>query len=92
MAGWVDRIMGRTPTSANQAKERLKLVLINDRTDLSPQALEGLKNEIMQVISRYIDIDPATVSISMTQEGREQRLVADFPIKQTKGSTRRRLG
>ena len=79
MAGWVDRIMGRTPTSANQAKERLKLVLINDRTDLSPQALEGLKNEIMQVISRYIDIDPATVSISMTQEGREQRLVADFP-------------
>jgi cell division topological specificity factor MinE len=91
MAGWVDRIMGRTPTSANQAKERLKLVLINDRTDLSPQALESLKNEIMQVISRYIDIDPATVSISMTQEGREQRLVADIPIKQTKGTARRRL-
>jgi cell division topological specificity factor len=91
MAGWVDRIMGRTPTSANQAKERLKLVLINDRTDLSPQALESLKNEIMQVISRYIDIDPATVSISMTQEGREQRLVADIPIKQTKGTARRKL-
>jgi len=91
MAGWVDRIMGRSPTSANQAKERLKLVLINDRTDLSPQALESLKNEIMQVISRYIEIDPATVSISMTQEGREQRLVADIPIKQSKGSTRRRL-
>jgi cell division topological specificity factor len=92
MAGWFDRIMGRSPTSANQAKERLKLVLINDRTDLSPQALESLKNEIMQVISRYIEIDPTTVSISMTQEGREQRLVADIPIKQTKGSARRRLG
>jgi cell division topological specificity factor len=91
MAGWFDRIMGRSPTSANQAKERLKLVLINDRTDLSPQALESLKNEIMQVISRYIEIDPTTVSISMTQEGREQRLVADIPIKQTKGSVRRRL-
>ncbi|MDR3577052.1 MAG: cell division topological specificity factor MinE [Anaerolineaceae bacterium] len=92
MAGWVDRIMGRTPNSANQAKERLKLVLINDRTDLSPQALESLKNEIMQVISRYIDIDPTTVSISMTQEGREQRLVADIPIKQSKGSVRKRVG
>lgn len=92
MAGWVDRMLGRTPTSANQAKERLKLVLINDRTDLSPQALESLKNEIMQVISRYIDIDPTTVSISMTQEGREQRLVADIPIKQAKGSVRRRTG
>ena len=91
MAEWLDRIMGRTPNSASQAKERLKLVLINDRTDLSPQALESLKNEIMQVISRYIDIDPATVSISMTQEGREQRLVADIPIKQTKGTARRRL-
>jgi cell division topological specificity factor len=56
-------------------------VLINDRTDLSPAELETLKNELLEVISRYIEIDPPPVSITMAQEGREQRLLADIPLK-----------
>lgn len=83
MAGWLDRLGSRNSNSATEAKERLKLVLINDRTDLSPEALESLKNELIEVISRYIEIDPDTIQIQMTQEGREQRLVADIPIKST---------
>ena len=81
MAGWLERMTGRKPASANQAKERLKLVLINDRTDLTTQSLESMKNEILAVISRYIEIDSHSVKIAMTQDGREQRLVADIPIK-----------
>lgn len=81
MAGWVERLTGRKTKSADEAKERLKLVLINDRTDLSPESLEKMKNEILTVISHYVEIDPALVRISMTQDGREQRLVADIPIK-----------
>ena len=81
MTNWLDVLMGRKPKSANAAKERLKMVLINDRTDLTPSALEKLKDELMQVISRYVDIDPDTVTIEMTQEGREQRLVADIPVR-----------
>ncbi len=81
--GWLERLTSRKPTSANQAKERLKLVLIHDRTDLSPQAVESMKNELLQVISRYIEIDPSAVRISLNQDGREQRLVADIPIKVT---------
>jgi cell division topological specificity factor len=81
MAGWLERMTGKRTSSANQAKERLKLVLINDRTDLTTQALESLKNEILAVISRYIEIDSRSVKIAMTQDGREQRLVADIPIK-----------
>jgi cell division topological specificity factor len=84
MSGWLERIAGRKTTSANQAKERLKLVLINDRTDISPQELDILKNEILEVISRHVDIDPDAVRISMTQDGRQQRLVADIPIKVAK--------
>ena len=79
--GWLERLTSRKPKSANQAKERLKLVLIHDRTDLSPQAVESMKNELLQVISRYIEIDPSAVRISLNQDGREQRLVADIPIK-----------
>ncbi len=81
MAGWLEWLTGQKAKSANQAKERLKLVLINDRTDLTPVQLDSLKNELLGVISRYIEIDPDTVSITMAQEGREQRLLADIPLK-----------
>lgn len=81
MADWWERLFGHKQSSAVQAKERLKLVLIHDRTDLAPGQMESLKNELLQVISRYIEINPDEVNISMMQEGREQRLVADIPIK-----------
>ena len=47
--------------SANSAKERLQLVLIHDRTDLSPAQLELLKDDLIATISRHIDIDPTSV-------------------------------
>jgi cell division topological specificity factor len=81
MVNWWDRLFGQKQSSAIQAKERLKLVLIHDRTDLTPGQMEKLKNELLQVISRYIEIDPGDMNISMMQEGREQRLVADIPLK-----------
>jgi len=89
MNRFLDRLLGRTPSSASQAKERMKLVLIHDRTDLTPTALEALKDELIQVISRYVEIEPSTVSIEMTQEGREQRLIADIPLRSNR---RRRTG
>jgi cell division topological specificity factor len=79
--------MGRDRKSASHAKERLSLVLIHDRTDLTPTALEALKDELIEVISRHVPIDPTDVRIEMAQEGREQRLVADIPLK---GATRKR--
>lgn len=89
MADFIERIFGRNRKSANQAKERLQLVLVHDRTNLSNSALENLKDEIIDVISRHIDIDPAAVQIEMNQEGREQRLIADIPIKGPKRRMRR---
>lgn len=84
MGSWIDQLFSRKPSSAGEAKERLKLVLINDRTDLTAEDLERMKNDILTVISRYIEIDPSTVRISMNQEGREQRLLADIPLKPTR--------
>jgi len=89
MASWLEWLTGQRNRSAGQAKDRLKLVLINDRTDLTPQQLDSLKNDLLEVISHYIDIDPESVNITMAQEGREQRLLADIPIR---SSMRRRTG
>jgi cell division topological specificity factor len=83
MSSFLDRLLKREPTSANQAKERLKLVLIHDRTDLTPGSLDKLKDELIAVISRHVEIDPAAVRIEMTHEGREQRLIADIPLRPT---------
>jgi cell division topological specificity factor len=67
--------------SASSAKERLQLVLIHDRTDLTPAELESLKDDLIETISRHIEIEPAAVRINMAQDGREQRLVADIPLR-----------
>lgn len=67
--------------SAKSAKERLQLVLIHDRTDLTPAALDALKDDLIATISRYIEIDPASVNIDIEREGRSQRLVADIPLR-----------
>ena len=81
MSHFFDRIMGREKTSAYQAKERMKLVLIHDRTDISSDALAKLKDELIGVISKHVEIDARMVKIEMTQDGRTQRLIADIPIK-----------
>ena len=82
MTGFLSRLLGKNPNSANEAKERLKLVLIHDRTNLTQESLESMKDELINVISRYVDINPDAVHIDMEQSGREQRLIADIPIKQ----------
>jgi len=89
MPGFWDRVFGREAPSAQQAKERLKLVLVHDRTDISPGTLEVLKDELIATISRHIDIDPEAVRIEMSQDGREQRLIADIPLRPVR---RRRAG
>jgi len=88
MGGFFERLTGRK-RSASSAKERLKLVLIHDRTDLSQVELEALRDDILAVISRHVDIDPDAVRIDVEREGREQRLVADIPLRSV---TRRRSG
>ncbi len=67
--------------SAGSAKERLQLVLIHDRTDLSPAELEALKDDLIEAISRHLDIDEKAVSINVAHDGRAQRLVADIPLR-----------
>ncbi len=82
MSSFLEKIFGRDRNSANEAKERLKFVLIHDRTDLTPTALQSMKDELIAVISKYVEIDPLDVKIEMEQDGREQRLLADIPLKQ----------
>ncbi len=75
-------------SSSQTAKERLKFVLVHDRADMPPETMEKMKNDIIKAISKYVNIDPEDVVISFNHEGREQRLMADIPIK--RGSVRKK--
>jgi len=88
MGSFFDRVTGRK-RSAKSAKERLQLVLIHDRTDMTETELEALRDDILSVISRHVDIDPDAVQIGVERDGREQRLIADIPIRSV---ARRRSG
>jgi cell division topological specificity factor len=77
---FMNRILGRSPDSAHIAKERLQLVLAHDRTHISPETLEKLKDEIINVISRHIEIDRANVEVTISRNADGNRLVADIPV------------
>ena len=76
--------------SKDIAKERLKLVLIHDRSNVSPEILDKLKSEIIAVITKYIEIDEEELDIQLTKTQTEEgeriipALVANIPIKQVK--------
>lgn len=80
MADWLSKITGKA-SSADAAKERLKLVLIHDRTDINPDVMEKLKDDLLSAISHHVAIEPSSIKITIMHEGREQRLIADIPLK-----------
>lgn len=85
------RIFGKKQEkSKNVAKERLKLVLVHDRADISPKFLEMIKGDIIRVISEYVEIDEEGLDIKLTRMKREKdtstisALVANIPILKVK--------
>ena len=84
----------RKEPSKDVAKERLKLVLIHDRSNVSPQFLEMVKSEIIKVIQNYMDIDEDTLDIQITRTSSDDgkrmvpALIANIPIKGMKNAGR----
>lgn len=85
------KLLGRKQEkSKNVAKERLKLVLVHDRADLSPKFLDMIKSDIIRVISEYVDIDEDGLDIKLTRMKKEgtsstiSALVANIPITKVK--------
>lgn len=74
-------LLGRSErTSREIAKDRLQLVLVQDRVNLSPEKMNYLKDDLIKTISRYVEIDRDGIEISLTKSGRHSRLTADIPI------------
>lgn len=79
-------------SSKDVAKDRLKLLLISDRANCSPEIMEMIKNDIIQVIAKYMEIDRDALDIQITQtesdgvNGKVPALCANIPILDFKAS------
>lgn len=72
--------------SKNIAKDRLKLVLVHDRASMSPEIMEALRRELIQVISKYVDVDSNNIEVEINNQNNQATLVANIPINQIKRS------
>ncbi|MFQ5576643.1 MAG: cell division topological specificity factor MinE [Anaerolineae bacterium] len=87
--GFLNRLLGKPSNkSGNVAKERLQLVLIQDRVKLPPGVMDSIRDDIIDVISKYVDVDTDGIDITLTKTARQNRLVANIPILRTKPETR----
>jgi cell division topological specificity factor len=68
------------PASGETAKERLRLVLLSDHLSLAPDVVESLKRDLLDVISRYVEIDFNNADVTFEQRDREVAMLANIPI------------
>lgn len=81
MGSLLDRLFGRdSGQSANVAKERLQLVLVHDRSNLSEEKLSRMKDELIELISRHVEIDRKRVDVFVESDRRASLLVANIPL------------
>jgi cell division topological specificity factor len=81
----LDRIIGRQEkNSKDDAKKRLQLVLLHDRTDIPSENLEKMKKEIFEVVSKYIDIDLEALEVNLENIDECVALVANIPIRKAR--------
>ncbi|MDN5347274.1 MAG: cell division topological specificity factor [Clostridia bacterium] len=85
MLEFLQRFFAReTTTSKMIAKERLRLVLIQDRADLTPGLLQALKEDLIKVISEYLEIDTGGLEVAFNRERDSVALVANIPVLKVK--------
>lgn len=85
MPGFWERVFGRAADdenkgSSNRAKERLQFILLHDRIHLPPDRMEQMKREILDVISKYVDVSGEDIDIAMQKRDSSSFLVAEVPF------------
>ncbi len=79
------KIFGRSEKSSKDvAKDRLKVVLIHDRANISPEVMENLRDDIIKVISKYMDINKNDMEINLANDDDSVALVANIPVQNMK--------
>ena len=74
-----NKLFGRQSSSAT-AKERLRLVLLSDHLSLAPELVDKLKAELIEVLSRYVEVDRTKIEVNFEQHDSAIAMMANVPI------------
>lgn len=86
-----DRLFNRDKdNSRNDVKQRLQLLLAHDRADITPQILEKIRREIVEVVSKYVEIDDEGLEFMLESDQRLSALVVNFPIRRVRSDEEER--
>lgn len=86
------RLFGATAPSANAAKERLRLVLMTDHLALAPDIVDAMKRDLVDVISRYVEVDREKIEVTFERQDRAVAMLANIPILSVNRPTPREPG
>ena len=70
--------------SRNHAKSRLKLIIAHDRASINPDMMRAMREEILDVVARYVEVDREEMEFSLSNDQRMTSLTANLPIRQIK--------
>lgn len=76
--------MQEKENTKENACNRLKLVLMQDRTNLTPLLLERMRGEMIEVLSRYVEMDKEALELNFEQEGEQMALMLSIPVLRAK--------
>lgn len=70
--------------SKNVARNRLKLVLMQDRTNLNPYLLERMRGELIDLLSKYVEMDKEALDLNFENDGESVALMLSIPVIRAK--------
>jgi cell division topological specificity factor len=79
MIEFLRRLFGQ-PGSSATAKERLRLVLMTDHLELAPEMIETMKRELVELISRFVEVDRERIDVTFERQDRTLAMLANIPI------------
>jgi len=82
MMNLIDRFFSRTAGGSKEdAKSRLKILLVHDQVDLTPSQMDAMRAEILAVVARYAEIEPTKVDLRLERSDDGINLVSSVAVR-----------